>query len=182
MPITTTSKANAFNFRQWLWLLLFLCFGSKAFAQAGSFPARYQGVWRGVMEIWNGNSRVDTFPVEFKLTPIQGAMKYSFYMAYENPKMPLTKFYSLLVVDSVKGFYLLDEGQNLQLPQQEIGGCLFGQIENAGQYISHVLRPEGDALVFELAVADFPDKIPSDKVRKVPVKQLQRARMWKVKG
>ena len=102
-------------------------------------------------------------------------------MAYENPKMPLTKFYQLQVVDSIKGHYLLDEGQNLLLPQQEIGGCLFGQIENVGNYISNVLRPEGDALIFELTVAAFPGKIPDDKVRKVPVKQLQRARMLRVK-
>lgn len=172
-------KANASKL---LLSLLFLAgFYSSAWAQSRSFPARYQGVWRGTLELWNENSKVDSFPVEFKLLPV-AANKFSYYMAYENPKMPLTKFYQLQVIDSVKGYYMLDEGQNLLLPQQEIGGCLFGQIENVGNYISHVLRPEGDALVFELTVASLPSKVPEDKVRKAPVKQLQRVRLFRVKS
>lgn len=164
-----------------LCLLLLTGFSFYSHAQKASFPARYQGIWRGSLELWNENSRVDSFSVEFRLLPV-AANKFSYYMAYENPKMPLTKFYHLQVIDSVKGFYLLDEGQNLLLPQQEIGGNLYGQIENLGNYISHVLRPEGDALIFELTVAAFPNKVPEDKIRKAPVKQLQRARMFRVKN
>ncbi len=172
------SRVSVFKLFSGILLLIGLSFTAQA--QSRSFPARYQGTWKGTLEIWNENTRMDSFPVVFKLLPI-AANKYTYYMAYENPKMPLTKFYQLQVVDSIKGHYLLDEGQNLLLPQQEIGGCLFGQIENVGNYISNVLRPEGDALIFELTVAAFPGKIPDDKVRKVPVKQLQRARMLRVK-
>jgi len=91
-------------------LILFLNFSITGFAQKNSFPNSFVGHWKGDIEILGIDSTLRTIPMALNIKKTNDNLIYKWEIVYHlNDSTKDVRTYSLIVVDSLKGEYVIDE-------------------------------------------------------------------------
>lgn len=139
------------------------------------------GKWKGTLIIWRENKIMDSVPTELTIKTIIKDSVWQWKTEYISTTMPVTKDYSLRVIDIQKGIYITDEGDGVELMNYTFGNKMFSNFETAGILLSSSYEWIGNDIIFEIASGK---KIESNSVNtevtNYSVKNLQKVIFKKI--
>ena len=86
------------------------------------------GVWKGTLMIWKENKIVDSVPTELTIKTIIKDSIWQWKTEYLSATMPVTKDYTLRIIDKQKGIYITDEGDGVDLMNYSFGNKLLSKL------------------------------------------------------
>lgn len=150
-----------------------------------SFPASWQGVWTGTLEIRNAKGLAQTLPMELHISPIENSQSYTWWIIYGEDKIKGKRAYELQTVDKDKGIYVVDEKNTIKLESYLIGEKLISYYSVEGTVIIVTNDRRGDEMIFEIiAGSDIPVSVTGGmmhegedipEVKTFPIKVQQKA-------
>ena len=100
-----------------------------------TFPATWEGVWAGKLEIYNRKGKAQELPMELHILPIDGTERYSWTIIYGEYKEAGKRDYELVTVDAENGVYAVDEKNSIQMEGYYLGGKFFQRFEVMGNML-----------------------------------------------
>jgi hypothetical protein len=173
-------------------VLFFFLNMSAAFAQIAtdslSFPASWQGMWTGNLEIFNSKGLAQSLPMRLHILPIHNSDRYTWTIFYGEDTIAGKRDYELVPVDTAKGIYSIDEKNSIAMEGYLLGGKYFQRFEVMGnllltttekvsetelmwEIISGKLEPVSSTGEQEIDGEEIPE------VKTYPIGVLQRARL-----
>lgn len=136
-------------------LLAFLASSLYSFGQK-DFPRQFAGHWQGQVE-WHRQGRDTPQKVTMQLIigPTDTANQYSWKIVYGDGGED-TRLYTLKLVDTARGHWMVDEHNGILLDQYWIGNKLYAGFSVGGTTVVNSYWREGKHLVVEFA--SFPTK------------------------
>ena len=122
--------------KKWLFLLitaLFGCFSLFGQDKSGSFPQNWLGKWSGTLEIYQGPTIAQTFPMSLEISTTDSAHIWNWVIIY-GLDSPDVRRYLLVEEDVEKGKYVIDEQNSILL-----GADLFGNTLCCRFLVNHSL-------------------------------------------
>lgn len=139
------------------------------------------GKWKGTLIIWKENKIMDSVPTELTIKTIIKDSIWQWKTEYISATMPVTKDYSLRVVDKQKGIYITDEGDGIELMNYTFGNKLYSNFETSGILLTSSYEWIGNDIIFEIASGKKIDNINSNaEVLNFTVRNLQKVVYKKV--
>lgn len=139
------------------------------------------GKWKGTLIIWKENKIMDSVPTELTIKTIIKDSIWQWKTEYISATMPVTKDYSLRVVDKQKGIYITDEGDGIELMNYTFGNKLYSNFETSGILLTSSYVWIGNDIIFEIASGKKIDNINSNaEVLNFTVRNLQKVVYKKV--
>lgn len=127
---------------------LFSIISTFCFSQ--TFPDKCLGVWEGTMKIYNNNTIRDSVKVRFTAAKTDIDGNYIWKTEYLSEKRPMVKDYKLVVDDSEKGIFKLDEGNGVELIQYNVENKLYSLFQVDGIWLTSTTTLQNDQLIFEV--------------------------------
>jgi hypothetical protein len=124
-------------------LITTLCFSQ-------SYPDKCLGVWEGKMKIYNNNTLRDSVNVRFTAAKTEVEGTYTWKTEYLSEKRPMVKDYKLIIDDSEKGIYKLDEGQGVELIHYNVENKLYSLFQVDGIWLTSTTTLQNNQLIFEV--------------------------------
>ncbi|MCB0618975.1 MAG: hypothetical protein KDC43_13375 [Saprospiraceae bacterium] len=151
-----------------------------------AFPASWQGIWVGELQIFNARGVVQTVPMELHIQAIEESENYTWHLIYGEDKEAGLRPYELVTIDAGRGLYQIDEKNSIAMEGYLLGGKFFQYFTVAGNALLTSTEKTGpDELVWEIAVSsetpvsvtgnttEGEEEIP--EVKTFPINGLQRA-------
>lgn len=129
------------------WMLV-MVFISTAAAQ--SFPDNLTGTWAGVMRMYKDGKVRDSVNIRFTVKPGTAANTWSWKTDYLSAKMPMTKDYTLRLLNQATQTYELDEGGGVVLNDYLVGNKLYCVFETHEIMLTSTYELRDGALIFEV--------------------------------
>ncbi len=156
--------------------LTFLCLNTKA--QQIKIT---DGKWKGTLMIWRENKIMDSVPTELTIKTIIKDSVWQWKTEYISTTMPVTKDYSLRVVDKQKGTYVTDEGDGIELMNYTFGNKMFSNFETSGILLTSSYEWIGNDIIFEIASGKKIESMSiNTEVTNFAVKNLQKVIFKKI--
>lgn len=156
-------------------LLLFLgvfCMRTEG-VTAQEFPDRLVGTWVGMMHIYKDGQPRDSVQIRFTVGKPSTPGSWPWKTEYLSAKMPMTKDYTLRLLDAASKTFAVDEGDGIELRDYLFGNKLYGVFETQEIMLTSSYELRGTELIFEVTSGK---KIPSSTaVTSYTVTHLQRA-------
>lgn len=157
-------------------LLTFLCLST--YAQQIKIS---DGKWKGTLIIWKENKIMDSVPAELTIKTIIKDSIWQWKTEYISATMPVTKNYSLRVVDKQKGIYITDEGDGVELMNYTFGNKLYSNFETSGILLTSCYEWIGTDIFFEIASGKKTETMSiNTEVTNYSVKNLQKVIFKKI--
>lgn len=157
-------------------LLTFICLNS--FAQQINIV---DGKWKGNLIIWKENKIMDSVPTELTIKTIIKDSVWKWKTEYFSATTPVTKDYSLRVVDKQKGIYITDEGDAIELMNYTFGNKLYSNFETSGILLTSSYEWIGNDIIFEIASGKKTETISiNNEITNFTVKSLQKVIFKKI--
>lgn len=105
-------------------LFNFLIMSSIGIAQdqeSTDFPAAWEGIWIGELEIFRDTGKVQTLPMELHILSSDTSENYSWTIYYGADKVAGKRAYELKTIDAKVGHYLIDEKNSILIEGYWIG-------------------------------------------------------------
>lgn len=158
------------NFRTIVVATFFLlCFSFNSGAQ---ILKDWHGEWHGMMEMYKNGQKADTVEVLLTIKPINDST-LTWRTEYKSVKQPMTKDYTMKIVDVSKGVYATDEGEGVLLETYLIDHTLYNVFEVEGIMLTATYRLMGNEIVFEVT-SGKKGKIVAGGVTNYSVNYLQK--------
>ena len=94
-------------------------------------PVEWEGVWKGTVDIWSYNAKIDSFSMSLEITPKDSV--WNFVISYnKDPDKPDVRKYELMVVDSEKYHLAIDEKNSIILDSYFYDNCLYTRFGGMG--------------------------------------------------
>lgn len=141
------------------------------------FPADYTGIYKGELtyETPKGPAKI---PMEFQFRKTDSIHKYDYWLVYNNQP----RKYSLIVKDSTRGLYEIDENNGIILPARFYEGTLYSWFEVQNNKVSSRLEFQDNKLFFEILFSNTKSKTTtggvSEQIPQVygyPISAIQKA-------
>ncbi len=116
------------------------------------FPQEYLGMYTGELTIYS-NKEQQKIPMEFHLTPTDSTGVYNYILVYGEKEERQERPYTLKVVDSEKGEYVLDENNGILLDCKMVNNKMYFLFEVMNSLLTTFITFEKDHLVFEIVVS-----------------------------
>ena len=153
-----------------------------------TFPASWEGIWRGNLEIFNHEGLKQTLPMELHILPISDSDRYTWTIFYGEDKVAGKRDYELVPVDTSKGIYAVDEKNSIAMEGYLLGGKYFQRFEVMGSLLLTTTEKIDDkTLIWEIISGKLEavsstgkqevDGEEMPEVKAYPVNVLQRARL-----
>jgi len=152
------------------------------------FPATWQGVWVGNLEIFNNQGLTQTLPMELHILPIENSDRYTWTIFYGKDKVAGKRDYEIVPTDTLKGIYSIDEKNSIAMEGYLLGGKYFQRFEVMGNLLLTATEKVSETeIIWEIISGKLEavsstgkqeiegEEIP--EVRTYPVSVLQRARL-----
>ncbi|MEL7377505.1 MAG: hypothetical protein AAFN65_11130 [Bacteroidota bacterium] len=128
-------------------LLLFLTVQS---VHGQIIPSEWEGVWRGSVDIWLQNEKVDSFPMSLEILAKDSTWSYT--VTYDrDPEVPDVRNYELIVVDDATYHLAIDEKNSIVLDAYFNDNCLYAMFSGLGSDLQSRTCLAGDELEYEIA-------------------------------
>jgi hypothetical protein len=122
---------------------------ATALAQAPTFPADWQGHWRGKLDIYKTSGVASQFPMQLIISSLDSA-RYRFALIYGEGEKVDERPYELLVIDPVKGHYRVDEKNSILIDARRFGPRLITWFGVGPSVLVVTYEKVGDTIVFEV--------------------------------
>ncbi len=113
------------------------------------FPNKCIGNWKGVMKIYAKGVLKDTVTVLLSIQK-QTDTSWNWKTRYISTKMPVTKNYTLRLIDKTNGIYVTDEGDGIELKDYLFDDKLYSVFETEGILLTSYYQLIGKQLTFEV--------------------------------
>lgn len=156
-------------------LLLFVggLFMGTDVATAQEFPDRLVGTWTGMIHMYKDGQLRDSVQIRFTVGKPSTPGSWPWKTEYLSTKMPMTKDYTLRLLDAASKTYTVDEGGGIELRDYLFGNKLYGVFETQETMLTSSYELRGTELIFEVTSGK---KISSSTaVTSYTVTHLQRA-------
>jgi len=117
--------------------------------KAASFPDSWLGSWEGDLNIYKGALKVQSIPMEMKITAADSLGNLSWSTKYKTQES-IEKPYTLKTVDLEKGWYLLDENNSIKIETYRFDNKLVSWYEVQGTMIQAAYEYRDGQLIFEI--------------------------------
>ena len=136
---------------KFLILLIIALLGQKSvFSQSGLAP--WEGIWKGVVDIWDSGKKIDSFPMSLEIIPKDSA--WDFIILYNrNPDKPDKRAYSLIVIEDSIGHYAIDEHNGIILDCYALDNCIYASFGGLGNDLLSRMCLQGEQLEYEISSA-----------------------------
>lgn len=130
---------------------LFLAFGcvSLTAQDLGSFPKSWQGEWKGMLEIFGPQGKVNQVAMELHILPTDSA-DFTWTIYYGEDKAIGKRDYLIRLVDEKKAHFEVDEQNSIFLDAYLLGGKLVERFEVQGNMLLATTELAGEELIFEI--------------------------------
>ncbi|MCU0358549.1 MAG: hypothetical protein MUE95_13310 [Cyclobacteriaceae bacterium] len=148
-------------------------------AQPVPFPETSLGIWKGALLIYSGGQLRDSVRITLTVAKTSQPDEWTWRTEYHSDKHPMTKDYSLRLVDPEKQLYVTDEHNGIELLTYRHGNKLYNVFETQGILLTSTYERSGDKLIFEVTSG----KRAGDEqagVQNYSVTNLQRAVLHKI--
>lgn len=117
-----------------------------------SFPAAWIGYWSGTLDIYNYKGKSQSLPMEVEIAPIDSAAnRYTFALIYGADKKEGRRAYELFAKDTIKGIYVNDEKNSIQMEEYLINNKLYCWFEVQGTMLLSTFElKSNNELCFEI--------------------------------
>jgi hypothetical protein len=151
----------------------FLLQSNTGFSQT-YFPDRCKGNWKGMMYIYQKGTLKDSVAILFSVTP-EGNNNWNWKTQYLSDKFPLTKNYTLKLIDTTSNRFVVDEGEGILLYDYLFNNKLYAVFETHDILLtsSYELLNENE-LIFEVTSGKKLVGKSTDEVVNYSVESLQR--------
>lgn len=122
----------------------------------------------------------DSIPIQFTAAPTETENTWIWKTEYVSEKYPVVKDYKLVLHDSTKNIYHMDEGDGLILLNYVIGNKMYCLFEIEDQYITASYELSGENLIFEVTVGLLAGETAAD-VTNYSIQNVQRVVLSRVK-
>ena len=158
---------------RWGILCLLIIVSGFYAARAQSFPNRLTGRWIGVMYLSKDGKVRDSVNIRFTVTPGTDSKTWSWKTEYLSEKFPMTKDYTLRLLDEASQVFALDEGDGVVLNDYLFGNKLYSVFETQDVMLTSTYELRSTELIFEVTSGK---KIPgATDVNNYTVQHVQRA-------
>lgn len=116
------------------------------------FPAGYAVTWKGDLFIYNaGVKNVGKIPMSLTIKSTDSANQWDWIIRYlPEGKTPDQRNYALVVIDSAKGKYTIDEKNGILIDARMVGNVLATRFAVGGTLLLITYKLEEDRIVFEV--------------------------------
>lgn len=172
------------------YLVLIACLFSTLSLAAQGVSTAWEGTWKGDVEIWQANERVDVFPMSLEIS--RQDTFWNFIIHYQkDPEQPDLRSYRLITIDSTTGHYAIDEQNSIILDTYLLANCLFTDFSGMGNTLLTRICQSGGTLEYEISSSQAePVRISGDttiegntipEIRSYSVFSLMKARLHRDK-
>ncbi|KAB2912807.1 MAG: hypothetical protein F9K23_18485 [Bacteroidetes bacterium] len=134
-------------------LLLFCLLAGYTVSRAQkSFPAGYAGIWKGDLYMYTaGVKNVGKIPMSLTIKATDSTNQWIWIISYLPPgKTPDQRNYELIVTDSARGKYTIDEKNGILIDARMVGNVLATRFAVGESLLLITYKLEGDSIVFEV--------------------------------
>ncbi len=118
----------------------------------------------------NGVAR-DTIPCEMTIESVTKDSIWTWKTVYKGDQV-ITKDYRMILPDPGANYYILDEGDGLELRSYAIGNTMFSNFSVQGSLLTSRYSLEEDQLIFEITSGQVRDTTTNDIINySVPILQ-----------
>lgn len=152
------------------------------------FPASWEGIWVGNLEIFNNKGLAQTLPMELHILPIEDSNHYTWTIFYGEDKVAGKRDYELVPTDTLNGIYSIDEKNSIAMEGYFLGEKYFQRFEVMGNLLLTTTEKTSETeLIWEIISGKLEavsstgkqevdgEEIP--EVKTYPINVLQRARL-----
>lgn len=117
-----------------------------------SFPSGYAGTWKGDLYIYSaGVKNVGKIPMSLTIARTDSANQWQWVISYLPPeKTPDRREYVLILNDTAKGKYTVDEKNGILIDARMVGNVLATRFAVGETLLLITYKLEGDSIVFEV--------------------------------
>ncbi|CAM1346235.1 hypothetical protein [Tenacibaculum crassostreae] len=138
--------------------LFLLVFISTAQEKTTTFPNDFLGIYKGTLQIHSPRGKQE-IPMEFHMVKTDSVHKFDYKLVYNGQP----RNYTLLVKDSAKGIYEIDENNGIILPSKLANNTLYSFFEVQGNFLSSRLAFSENQLEFEILFTATKNKTTTGK-------------------
>lgn len=124
--------------------------------QDKAFPASWQGEWKGTLEIFGPQGKVNQVAMELHILPADSS-DYSWTIYYGEDKVLGKRDYLIRQVDEKEARFEVDEQNSIFLDAFLLGDKLIERYEVQGNLLTATTEMAGDKLVFEILSGPMTD-------------------------
>ncbi len=177
-----STRPDTFVMKRVIALTFFLL--ALSFLHAQKFPDAYVGYWRGDLNIYKGDSVVQTIRFGLDVLPADSG-RYDWIITYYPKRTkndtadPIDyRPYTLLPIDTTKGHWAIDEGNGIVIDMWVTGNKVTSLFSVMGSMIQISYWREGDELMMELF--SYPEKEDSKSGK--GTEESPEVKAWKFTG
>ncbi len=163
--------------------ILLLCLSlvpTSIFAQDDSFPASWEGVWQGDLQVFKYGNEVQRIPMSLTILPLGTDGQYTWAIQYGKDESGLRP-YRLIPADPEKGQFAIDEQNGIVLDGFFQRDTYYSLFSVSGSLLQTRVQRDEDTLHYEITAGPMEalnttggqDSIPAVDSYAVPT--LQRA-------
>lgn len=132
-------------------LSLILCLSADVMGQVDStrFPNQYLGMWKGMLEIYQGPDKKQEIPMSIEVLPSDSTHIWQWTLMYGADSADVRE-YLLIEKDHAAGTYLIDERNSIFLEANLHGNTLCSRFLVDHSLLLVTYRFEAEALFFEV--------------------------------
>lgn len=140
---------------RYLLLILGCLFPGLSQAQ-NQFPDSWEGIWEGMLNIYNQNKLVDSVQMNFEVHPTENDSIWVWKATYETDIPDAEKDYLLVLVDGESGEYAIDEQDGIILRAWLSGNTLSSMFRVNETVLLTRYEKYGDQIHFEVIYGEEP--------------------------
>jgi len=138
--------------------LLVLIYMTQIVAQENNFVVKCEGNWKGKMDYYMQGNLIDQVDVTMSIKLINDSSKtWNWFTMYHLPDNEISKMYQLILINDVRGHYIMDEGDGVILDCFVFGNKMYSVFEVENNLLCAVYEIFPDKLVFEIISAKVPE-------------------------
>jgi len=157
-----------------------------------NFPETWEGVYQGNLDIYTADGLQQSVAMALEIRPIAESDRWIWAITYGPDSISGRRSYELIIVDSAKGHYQIDEKNSIVLDAFLRGNIFVSRFSVMGNLLDCTYEKSGDEIIFtivmgkETAALDTGggviegDTIPV--VRAYPAEVVQRGKLKRYGG
>ncbi len=138
-----------------LWIIFCLAFNSVKAQDI--FPAKWQGKWKGSLQIYSPNGTQQTHQMALHIAPTDSAQRWAWVLIYGEGEKQDVRNYELIAKDASKGNYVIDEKNTVFLEANLFQNVLISRFTVEKNELTCIYRLENKQLVFEVIMNKIAD-------------------------
>jgi hypothetical protein len=111
------------------------------------FPDNWIGRYEGLLEIFNTKGKVMEIPMVLQIDSLNNQDYYPWLLQYGEDDL---RDYGLLIEDSLKGHYIIDEFNGILIDAYAMQNTLVSHFSVANSEITSIYKKEGELIEFQI--------------------------------